>query len=198
VAVDRWLGQRDALVTDLDVLANRSELAGAILLEDGRVALVLQPAELMDRAASGNRVARTSTTTESDAASHSPAETEAQASRVLIVDDSFTTRTLEKNILEAHGYEVSVAVDGSEALALLRREPFALVISDIQMPTVSGYDLLKEMKADPRLGRIPVILVTSRDKPEDRQLGLQLGADAYIIKRKFDHQDLLSTIKQLL
>ena len=117
---------------------------------------------------------------------------------ILVVDDSFTTRTLEKSILETHGYHVRVAVDGVEALTQLRTEKADLVIADVQMPHMDGFTLLEEIKKDPRLATIPVIMVTSMDRREDRERGLSLGAEAYIIKRKFDHEDLLSTIRQIL
>jgi two-component system chemotaxis sensor kinase CheA len=117
---------------------------------------------------------------------------------VLIVDDSFTTRTLEKSILESQGFDVCVAVDGMEALTLLRQQKFGLVITDIEMPRMDGFALLEQMKGDRRLANVPVVLVTSRDRQEDQQHGLDLGADAYIVKRKFDHQELLNTIRQLL
>ena len=115
-----------------------------------------------------------------------------------MVDDSLTTRTLEKSILEAHGYRVVLALDGLEALAQLRSELPDLVITDIQMPRLDGFGLLEQMKKDPRLARLPVIVVTSLEKREDQERGLALGADAYIVKRKFDHEELLQTVRQIL
>lgn len=189
VEVDALVEERNALVLDLDEFARCREFAGVILLEDGQAALVLQPAELLDR---------TQPARESRVAAPPAPEKPAGPPKILVVDDSFTTRTLEKSILEAHGYEVGVAVDGVEALAHMRREKYAVVISDIEMPRMDGFVLLEQMKADKRLSSVPVILVTSRDRQEDQQRGLQLGADAYIMKRKFDHQDLLATIEQVL
>ncbi|MGH6661306.1 MAG: response regulator, partial [Rhodospirillales bacterium] len=118
--------------------------------------------------------------------------------RVLVVDDSITTRTLEKSILEAHGFQVNVSVDGLDALRRLRLDPVDLVVADIQMPRMDGFVLLKELKRDKRLSQIPVILVTSRDSADDRRLGLELGAEAYIVKQKFDQKELLETIRQLI
>jgi two-component system chemotaxis sensor kinase CheA len=189
VSVDALVEERDALILNLDEFAETDRLAGGILLDDGKVALVVQPVVLMD-------------TAQRSRTPHLPTPStiveQAGPAKVLIVDDSFTTRTLEKNILEAQGFEVGVAVDGVEALSLMRQQKFALVISDIEMPRMDGFALLEQMKADSRLARTPVILVTSRDRQEDQQHGLDLGADAYIVKRKFDHQELLSTIRQLL
>jgi two-component system chemotaxis sensor kinase CheA len=189
VSVDTLLEERDALILNLDEFAESRQLAGGILLDDGKVALVVQPIALMENAQRSRTPRPQAPTALVD---------QAGPAKVLIVDDSFTTRTLEKNILEAQGFEVSVAIDGVEALSLLRQQKFALVIADVEMPRLDGFALLEQMKADRRLARTPVILVTSRDRQEDQQHGLDLGADAYIVKRKFDHQDLLSTIRQLL
>ena len=89
-------------------------------------------------------------------------------------------------------------MDGLEALDRLRSEKVDLVITDVQMPRMDGLALLQAIKKDPKLARLPVILVTSMDRREDQERGLALGADAYIVKRKFDHQDLLNTIRQIL
>jgi two-component system chemotaxis sensor kinase CheA len=190
VSVDALREERDALIQPLDEFADASQFAGCILLEDGRIALVVQPGELWDRVQPG---------TVSVASTAPPSDTTAAApTKILIVDDSFTTRTLEKNILEAYGYRVGVAVDGVEALAQLRQQRFAAVISDIEMPRMDGFSLLEQIKSDRRLAGTPVILVTSRDRQEDQRRGLDLGAEAYIVKRKFDHQELLNVIRQLV
>lgn len=122
--------------------------------------------------------------------------------RVLVVDDSLTTRTLQKNILEAAGYAVTLAVDGIEALATLRdmlaHEGCDVLLSDIDMPRLNGFELTTQIRADAHLEHLPIILVTSLDTPADRERGIAAGADAYIVKRNFDQQVLLDTIKQLI
>ncbi len=190
VGVESFLAERDQLVQQLDPLSDRDEWFGAILLEGGEPALVLNPASLVERA---TPAAAWSSPAVAAAAPRPP-----RTPCVLVVDDSFTTRTLEKSILEAHGYQVHVAMDGQEALLKLRSGNYDLVISDIEMPRLDGFGLLEEMKQQPQLANVPVILVTSRDRQEDQQRGLELGAEAYIVKRKFDHQDLLNTIQQIL
>ncbi len=157
--------------------------------EDGGVAFVLNPAELLETSEHRELLSFLR-----------PAEAVAEQapSSILVVDDSLTTRTLEKSILEAHGYRVRVAVDGVEALAQLRTEKADLVITDIQMPRMDGFRLLEAMKQDPILNRIPVVVVTSLDRREDQERGLELGADAYIVKRKFDQAELLAAIRQIL
>jgi two-component system chemotaxis sensor kinase CheA len=119
-------------------------------------------------------------------------------SYILVVDDSMTTRTLEKSILEAHGYHVQLAVDGVDALTRLREERADLVIADIEMPRLNGFGLIGAMKKDPELEKIPVIIVSSVERREDQERGLALGADAYIVKRRFDQEELLAAIRQIL
>jgi len=120
--------------------------------------------------------------------------------RILVVDDSITTRTLEKSILEAQGYRVLLAVDGVDALNTLRSSDtlIDLVVADIEMPRMDGFALLQAIKADAAFARLPVILMTSRDDEADVRRGLDLGAEAYITKQKFDQRELLATIGRIL
>jgi two-component system, chemotaxis family, sensor kinase CheA len=190
LAVDSFVAEREALIRELDHPASAAPgFAGAVQLDDGAVALVLNTAQLVQ----GRHVAPTENTR-----NESTERSADRPPRVLIVDDSFTTRTLEKSILETNGYDVRVAVDGVEALTRLRSEPIDLVIADVEMPRMDGLTMLKEIKADPRLAHLPVLLVTSLDQREDQERGLSLGAGAYIVKRKFDHQELLATIARFV
>ena len=129
-----------------------------------------------------------------------PAQAAGEAATILVVDDSITTRTLEKSILEAQGFRVLLSVDGLDALNRLRggEVPVDLIIADVEMPRMDGFGLLQALKNDPRLAPIPVILMTSRSSPEDMRRGLDLGAGAYITKQKFDQRQLLATIGQML
>jgi two-component system chemotaxis sensor kinase CheA len=190
VAVDAFVAEREAIIKNLDApVSGISILAGGIVLEDGSVSLVLNTGELIE---SFKPVYAPPTSRAGGS------KTDKKASTVLVVDDSFTARTLEKSILEVHGYNVVVAIDGLEGLSKLRSEEIDLVISDIQMPRMDGLALLQEMKRDERFARLPVILVTSMNHIDDQERGLALGADAYLVKQRFDHQTLLDTIKQLL
>lgn len=189
VAVDGLLAVRASLVRGLDAPGRHAPyLAGTVRLEDGTLAVVLHPAELVRthrlRAAGPFRAA------ESAAVAGPP--------RILVVDDSLTTRSLEKSILEARGYRVLIAEDGLAALDLLHREPVDLVVADIQMPRLDGFGLLRALKAEPALASLPVVLVTSMAQDADRERGLDLGAEAYIVKQRFDQRDLLDAIGQLL
>jgi two-component system chemotaxis sensor kinase CheA len=121
-----------------------------------------------------------------------------EQSTILVVDDSVTTRTLEKNILEAAGYQVVTAIDGTEALRYLEHHACDLVVSDVQMPQMDGLELTSAIRQHQKLRDMPLILVTSLESQQDRERGLSAGADAYIVKSGFDQEDLLATIKQLL
>ncbi|MBB5694615.1 ATP-binding response regulator [Muricoccus pecuniae] len=183
---------RSFVVTELDAPgADPALLSGAALLEGDRLALVLRPDGLLDR---GLREAMRPGTPRPAAAPERPRR------HVLVVDDSLTTRTLERSILEAGGYRVSLAVDGLEALNSLR-DPLAsvdLVLADVEMPGMDGFGLVEAIRADPALAGLPVILMTSRDSPGDVQRGMELGASAYLTKQGFDQQALLATIGQLI
>ena len=188
IAVDSFLWQSEAVIQSLGPAAPRDgKISGGISLEDGSVALVLNPLSLLEGAEQAEPLGL-----------EVPSAPAKMAPSILVVDDSITTRTLEKSILEAHGYRVRIAVDGMEALAQLRAEKVDLVISDVQMPRMDGFELLEAIKKDRDLAQIPVIVVTSLERREDRERGLSLGADAYIVKKKFDQEELLAAIRQIL
>jgi two-component system chemotaxis sensor kinase CheA len=118
--------------------------------------------------------------------------------RLILADDSVTTRTLEKSILEAAGYEVLTAVDGSDAWHLLQDKGADLVVSDVEMPKMDGFSLTETIRGSKRFRSLPVVLVTALETDRDRARGLEAGADAYLPKSNFDQKALLETIRQLL
>lgn len=118
--------------------------------------------------------------------------------RILVADDSLTTRTLEQSVLEAAGYDVITAVDGADAWRLLEEQECDLVVSDVEMPRMDGFALCEAIRGNRRLARLPVVLVTAQEAPEHRARGLEAGADAYIGKSGFDQQDLLKVVHDLL
>jgi two-component system chemotaxis sensor kinase CheA len=194
VAVDDILREANAVIQDLGPAACCGGIASAaVALEDGSIAFLLNPMDLI-RKAMESRVRAPLSFLEKSAV---PAP-QVRMPSILVVDDSMTTRTLEKSILEAQGYEVRVAVDGVEALARLREERADLVIADIEMPRLNGFGLIEAMKKDHNLQRIPVIIVSSVERREDQERGLSLGADAYIVKRRFDQGELLGVIRQIV
>jgi two-component system, chemotaxis family, sensor kinase CheA len=187
--VDRILDEQELVVRSLgDHLRSLRNVSGATVLADGRVLPILSAAELLASASSGRG---------GDFVA-SPRERKQRAKRILVVDDSVTTRTLEKSILEAAGYEVKVATDGSEALDLLSRMEFDLVLSDVQMPRIDGLALVRAIKQDARLKALPAVLVSSLDSQEQRQAGLEAGADAYLSKGEFEQGLLLATLSRFV
>ncbi len=191
LVVDDLVGEQEIVIKSLGKqLAKVSGFAGATVLGSGQVILVLHAADLV------KLTTRTQTRTAA-AAPESRKLTERKT--ILVVDDSITTRTLEKNILESAGYQVKLATDGEEALAVLMSEGLPhLVVSDVNMPRLDGFDLTYRLKHDSRYTNIPVILVTSLDSLADKARGIEVGADAYIIKSQFNQGSLLETIEQLV
>ena len=105
---------------------------------------------------------------------------------------------LLKSILESAGYKVKTAVDGLEAFTLIRAEKFDLVVSDVEMPRLNGFDLTARIRADRKLAELPVVLVTALETREDRERGIEVGANAYLVKSRFDQSDLLDAVRRLL
>ncbi len=191
--IDRILGEQELVIHRLPAPLQRVRfVAGATILADGRVVPIL---DILD-------VVRTAIGTPRHITfMHAPTTPERQA-HILVVDDSITTRTLEKNILEAAGYHVVLATDGVEAFDTLQRMTdnggCDLLLSDIDMPRLNGFDLTRQIRADTHFQHLPIVLVTSLDTPAHRERGIAAGADAYIVKRSFDQQVLLDTIAQLI
>jgi two-component system chemotaxis sensor kinase CheA len=185
--VEAVAGELEVLVKPLEPpLAGLRHYAGATVLGSGKVVPVLHVADLL----------RTAT---AQATGPLPAAAPAAAPRrVLVAEDSITSRMLLRNILTAAGYQVATAVDGAEALAQLQQEPFDLLVSDVDMPRLDGFDLTARVRADRRLAQLPVVLVTARDSRADRERGIDVGANAYLVKSGFDQTNLLTLIKQLL
>ncbi|MEO5588200.1 MAG: response regulator [Gemmatimonadaceae bacterium] len=191
IVVTDVLDEREVVLRPLDagVNARRALLAGATLLPDGTVALVLDVNALLARRGESGAT--------SASINFAPARPVAR-NRILVVDDSITTRTLEESVLSASGYEVETAVDGEEAWEMLQQGQWDLVVSDIEMPRMSGLELCRKVRATSATEAIPVVLVTSLDLPEEKMRGLDAGADAYITKSSFDQDTLLDTIRQLI
>jgi chemotaxis protein histidine kinase CheA len=121
-----------------------------------------------------------------------------RAKRLLVVDDSLNTREIEKDVLQAHGYSVNLAEDGIDGLHKAMREQFDAVLTDVEMPRMDGFTLTERLRALDAYQATPIVIVTSREKEEDRQRGLRVGADAYIVKGDFDQSNLIGTLRALL
>jgi two-component system chemotaxis sensor kinase CheA len=188
-AVDAVLDEQEVLVKPLRrPLSRVRNIAGATVLGSGHVAPILNVSDLLKSARK----------TGSAAARVGPKAKPADAKAVLVAEDSITSRMLIKSILESAGYNVKTAVDGMEAFTLLRAEKFALLVSDVEMPRLNGFDLTARIRADKKLAALPVVLVTALETREDRERGIDVGASAYIIKSSFDQSDLLDAVRRLV
>ncbi len=196
VAVSAFHDVRTLTVAEAAAIGLDPDLvSGIVLLDESVPAPVLDPESLVERwMRDESRLAATGLglVTAGDLAP--------EAATILVVDDSITTRTLQKSILEAQGYRVLLSVDGIDALQTLRSGEVAidLVVADVEMPRLDGFGLLQAIRNDARLTDIPVVMMTSRADAADVRRGLELGAGAYITKQKFDQRELLATIGQLL
>jgi two-component system chemotaxis sensor kinase CheA len=187
--VSRSLGVQELVVRGLGSQLKRVDFfSGATILGDGSPALILSVADLFSDGALGAGVRQ-----------KTPQNIEIKNQRqILVVDDSITTRTMERNILEAHGYHVTLAVSGPDALEKLGAATFDLIVSDVEMPGMTGFELTRQIRRNERTRMVPVIIVTSLSSDEDRRRGMEVGAQAYIVKGGFDQGVLLETVETLI
>ncbi len=194
VLVDQFIGEQEIVVKRLAWPLRRvRNVGGAAVLGSGQTIAILNPADLLKIALKTESGWGRQAASELSAAASAPRQR-----RVLVVDDSLPTRTLERSILETAGYGTLAAGDGVEALKILRSETIDLVLSDIEMPRLDGFALTAEIRREEKLRGIPVILVTSLASPEHQERGMLAGADAYILKGKFDQGQLLDTVGRLI
>ena len=163
---------------------------GATILGDGSPALILNVPDIFTSAEGAETTGLKQAFEERRAAS--------LRGRVLVVDDSITTRTMERSILITHGYEVEVAVSGEDALVKVAADRFDLVISDVEMPGINGFELTKRLRSLEEYRDVPVIIVTSLSRDEDKRKAIEAGAQAYIVKGTFDQGTLLDTVEALI
>ncbi len=188
--VDEVLGEQEVLVKDLGRQLRRvRNISGATVLGTGKVVLILNISDLLKTAVRISSTARPIARAE---------EVPLERKSLLVVEDSITSRTLLKNILEASGYDVQTAVDGVDALTKIKTGTFDLVISDVDMPRMNGFDLTAKIRADKKLADMPIVLVTALESRDDRERGVEVGANAYIVKSSFDKSNLLEAIKRLI
>jgi two-component system sensor histidine kinase and response regulator WspE len=126
------------------------------------------------------------------------AEQARRRKRILVVDDSITVRELERQLLQSRGFDVDVAVDGMDGWNAIRGGQYDLVVSDVDMPRLDGIGLVSLIKADPARKGIPIVIVSYKDREEDRLRGLEAGANRYLTKTSFHDQTFLNTIVDLI
>ncbi len=189
--VDDIFSEEDVLVKPFNKQLSRvRNVAGATLFGNGKVIPILNVADLIrsvEKACLSSKVLK-----------HRQVELEPSQKSILVVEDSITSRTLLKNILETAGYSVASAVDGVDAFEQLHDGIFDLVVSDVDMPRMNGFELTEKIRADKTQGELPVVLVTALDSNKDRERGATAGANAYIVKRSFDQSNLLDVVRRLI
>jgi two-component system sensor histidine kinase and response regulator WspE len=195
VVVDEFLGERDLEVRPLDPrLGKVPDLNSASVLDDGWPVLIIDVEDLVrsvDNLLGGRRLRKVTGAVEAHDEAKGPR-------RVLVVDDSITVRELERQLLESHGYSVEVAVDGVDGWNAVRSGGYHLVVSDVDMPRMDGIELVTRIKRDERLRPIPVVIVSYKDREEDRMRGLDAGANAYLTKSSFHDRTFLRTVVDLI
>lgn len=194
VAVDRFLGERMLVVQPLDSRLHKIQnIAAGALLENGDPVLIVDVEDMIrsvDKLVRGGQLARLTRDPQLALAD--------RRRRVLVVDDSLTVRELERKLLEKRGYDVTVAVDGMEGWNAVRSDAFDLVVTDVDMPRMDGIELVTLIKSDPMLKHVPVMIVSYKDRDEDRRRGLDAGADYYLAKSSFHDEALLDAVHDLI
>ncbi len=199
IQCDRLIGAEEVMVKPLGPMAQADGCLGATILGDGRVALLIEPGLFTRRDGARDAAAPSGPgSAPGSAAEPAPAAT-ASPDKILVVEDSFTVRELQRSIFEAAGYRVATAEDGRDALAVLQRDPeIALVVSDLDMPRLDGLGLTRAVRADPDWSALPVIIVTAQGTEQARQQGIAAGANAFMAKAQFDQRELLATVGRLV
>lgn len=193
VVVDRFLGERSLVVQALDPsLGKIKDISAATLMENGDPALIVDVDDLVrsiDKLVSSGHL---------DKMEQTHTRTGTAGKRVLVVDDSFTVREVERKLLENNGYLVDVAVDGMDGWNAVRTGSYDLVVSDIDMPRMNGIELVGLIRKDPALSNLPIMIVSYKDREEDRRRGLEAGANYYFAKGSFHDEALLEAVIDLI
>lgn len=189
--VDTIVGEQEVLVKPLGPqLARVRNIIGACTLGTGELVPVLNVPDLLRSAVKPAPPVQSAVDPE--------AKTATKKQSILVVEDSITSRALLKNILESAGFSVATAVDGVDAYTRLKTGSFGLVISDVEMPRMDGFDLTARIRTDKHLADMPVVLVTALESSADRERGVDAGANAYIVKSSFDQSNLLDVVRRLI
>ena len=190
LGVDRFWGIQTIVAKGLgDHIHSVRGVAGATILGTGLPALILDPGQLVQKDDTG---------TLGRGWFQNAADVEQEAAALLIVDDSLTTRMMEKSILESAGHIVDTAVSAEDALAKIENSRYQLFVVDVEMPGLNGFELTQKLRQDERFAETPIVIVTSLATEEHRRRGLEAGANAYITKSQFDQNSLLDTVERLV
>lgn len=194
LVVERFLGVRELVVQGLDPrLGKIKDITAGALLEDGSPVLIVDTKDLTLSIEKLIAVGHLGTIHEQATVGRS-----VRRKRVLVVDDSLTVRELQRKLLDSGGYEVEVAVDGVDGWNALRAGEFNLVVTDVDMPRMDGVELVRHIRKDSKLHSLPVMIVSYKDREEDRRRGLEAGADYYLAKSSFQSESLLHAVVDLI
>jgi two-component system sensor histidine kinase and response regulator WspE len=195
LVVDRFLGEHDLVVRPLDPrLGKVQDISAAALMGDGSPILIVDASDLMR---SVDNLLNASQTLNSVVNNSNQALLD-QRKTILVVDDSITVREMERKLLQNKGYKVDVAVDGMEGWHAVSTNHYDLVVSDVDMPRMNGIEFTSKIKTSAKLSSIPVIIVSYKDREEDRMRGLEAGADYYLTKASFQDDTLVNAVYDLI
>jgi len=188
--VDEIVGEGEVFIKSLGKhLGKVKNVSGAIIMPNGEVVVVLDIPDL---------IAHSALSLPGTTGMRRAPKTKRKEKKILIVEDAFSTRELEKSILETHGYLVDTAVDGLDALDRMADNQYDLIVSDVEMPRMNGFELCRTLKNNEGYREIPFVMVTALQKEEDKRRGIEVGAAAYIVKSAFEQSNLLDTIERLV
>lgn len=188
-SIDKVIGEQEVLVKKFNKQLSRvRNILGASVLGSGQVVPILNISDLYKSSEKHGATVKTA----------SPSSEKETQRSILIVEDSITSRTLLKNILETSGFKVNVAVDGIDGFTKLKEGVYDAVVTDVEMPRMNGFDLTKKIRSDKETANIPVVLVTSLSKREHREKGIDAGANAYIVKSDFEQSNLMEVLDRLI
>ena len=194
VAVDRIFGERELVVQELErVLGKVPDISSGALMESGEPVLIIDVEDVVksiDNILRGGRLRKLGAVEEK--------EGEHRVKRVLVIDDSITVREVECRLLRNQGYEVETAVDGMDGWNAVRLGKYDLIVTDVDMPRMDGIELVKAIRSDEKLKDIPIIIVSYKDREEDRMAGMEAGADYYLTKSSFHDETLIEVVEDLV
>lgn len=195
MTVDSVIGETTLVERPIDTRMGKiKDISSAAFLDDGTPILILDADDLVisiERLVAGGRVDKCDSGTTDD-------ERAASAKRVLVVDDSMTVRELERSLLEDNGYRVDIAVDGADGWNAVRMNEYDLVISDIDMPRMDGFEFISHIRSEHHLQHLPVIIISYKDRESDRKRGMEVGADHYLTKGSFMDETFIRTVQDLI
>lgn len=194
LVVDSFLGERELVLQDIETrLGKIPNISAGAFMEDGSPALIIDTDDIIssiDNLLTGGRLHQLEYKHQTTV--------EQKQKRILVIDDSITVREVESRLLHNHGYDVETAVNGMDGWNAVRMSKYDLVITDVDMPRMNGIELLQLIRAEPSIRDIPVMIVSYKEREEDRQLGMEAGANYYITKSSFHDETLVEAVQELI